>query len=158
MRNGRLEQSPAFSPIAGTLDGALLPSPPAGVPVLTYRDNPGAARDFARQQARGAGLTEPRLTDLVIAVGELAANTLRHTGSDGTIQVWADAGEVICEVKDHGHIRDALAGRRWPRADGIGGHGLWVVHQVCDLVEMRTGSSGTVFRLHMALPGRAHET
>jgi anti-sigma regulatory factor (Ser/Thr protein kinase) len=152
MRNGRLEHSPAFSPSAGTLDAAPpLPSPPADVPILTYHDDPGAAREFARRQARAAGLTEPRLTDLVIAVGELAANTLRHTRSDGTVQVWADAGEVICEVRDHGHIRDALAGRRCPPADATGGHGLWVVHQVCDLVEMRTGSSGTVFRLHIAL-------
>jgi anti-sigma regulatory factor (Ser/Thr protein kinase) len=154
MRNGRLDHSPAFSARAGPLDaGAPLPSPPASVPILTYRDNPGAARDFARQRARAAGLTEPRLTDLVIAVGELAANTLRHTRSDGTIQLWADGGEVICEIRDHGHIRDALAGRRCPRADATGGHGLWVVNQVCDLVEMRSGSSGTVFRLHMALPG-----
>jgi anti-sigma regulatory factor (Ser/Thr protein kinase) len=154
MRNGHVERSPAPSDRAGTVNAAApLPSPPADVPILTYRDDPGAARQFARQRARAAGLTEPRLTDLVIAVGELAANTLRHTRSDGTIAVWADAGEVICEVRDHGHIRDATAGRRTPPADAIGGHGLWVVHQVCDRVEMRTGSSGTVFRLHMGLAG-----
>jgi anti-sigma regulatory factor (Ser/Thr protein kinase) len=154
MRNGRLEHSPAFSVRAGPLDaGAPLPSPPANVPILTYREDPGAARNFARLRAQAAGLTEPRLTDLVIAVGELAANTLRHTRSDGTIQVWADGGEIICEIRDHGHIRDALAGRRCPQADATGGHGLWVVNQVCDLVEMRSGSSGTVFRLHMELPG-----
>jgi anti-sigma regulatory factor (Ser/Thr protein kinase) len=153
MRNRHLEHSPEFSPHAGSLDDAPLTSPPAAVPLLTYRDDPRTAREFARRQAQAAGLTEPRLTDLVIAVGELAANTLRHTKSDGTIQVWADSGEVICEVRDHGYIRDALAGRRCPPADAAGGHGLWVVHQVCDLVEMRTGSRGTVFRLHMALPG-----
>jgi anti-sigma regulatory factor (Ser/Thr protein kinase) len=152
MRNGHPEHSAAFSARApASAVASPLPGPPAGTAVLTYRDDPGAARQFARQQARAAGLPEPRLTDLVIAVGELAANTLRHTSGDGTVRVWVDDGEVICEVRDHGHIRDPLAGRRCPPADAAGGHGLWVVHQVCDLVEMRSGSSGTVFRLHMAL-------
>jgi anti-sigma regulatory factor (Ser/Thr protein kinase) len=153
MRNGHLEHSTAFSARALAQDAyrLLVPSPPASASALTYRDDPGSARRFARQRAQAAGLPEPRLTDLVIAVGELAANTLRHTRTDGTVRVWADAGEVICEVRDHGYIRDPLAGRRLPPADAAAGHGLWVVHQVCDLVEMRSSSSGTVFRLHMAL-------
>jgi anti-sigma regulatory factor (Ser/Thr protein kinase) len=153
MRNGRLDHSAAFSPAARAHAAAPLSSPPPGVPCLTYRDDPRAAREFARRHAQAAGLAEPALTDLVIAVGELAANTLRHTAAAGTIQVWAEADEVICQISDRGFIRDVLAGRRCPPADAAGGHGLWVVHQVCDLVEMRTGSSGTVFRLHMARPG-----
>jgi hypothetical protein len=28
---------------------------------------------------------------------------------------------------------------------------LWVVHQLCDLVELRTGSTGTTIRLHFRL-------
>jgi anti-sigma regulatory factor (Ser/Thr protein kinase) len=152
MRNGRLEHSTAFSaPDLAQGVTSPLSSPPASAPALTYRDDPGAARQFARQQAQACGLPEPRLTDLVIAVGELAANTLRHTRAEGTVRVWVDGSEVICEVRDHGHIRDPLTGRRRPPADAASGHGLWVVHQVCDLVEMRSGSSGTVFRLHLAL-------
>jgi anti-sigma regulatory factor (Ser/Thr protein kinase) len=152
-RDGRVEPSPAFTgPGLPGADGPL-PAPPAGVDVLTYRDEPAAARAFVRDRARAAGLREPRITDLVIAVGELAANTLRHTRESGTVRVWATAAEVICELRDSGHIRDLLAGRRCPAPDAGRGHGLWVVHQVCDLVEMRTGSGGTTFRLHMGLPG-----
>jgi hypothetical protein len=33
----------------------------------------------------------------------------------------------------------------------MGGHGLWLVNQVCDLVEMRSDDSGTTIRLHMDL-------
>ncbi len=152
MRNGYPEPSRMY-----VGDGALhredtpLPEPPARLPVLTYREDPAAARAFAREQAYAAGLREPRLTDLVIAVGELAANTLRHTTGTGTVRVWATASEVVCEVHDGGYIRDALAGRRLAAADAGRGHGLWVVNQVCDLVEMRTGSGGTTFRLHIAL-------
>lgn len=156
MRGGHLERNPAFAgPAAHPVPGRHLPGPPAGLEVLTYRDDPGSARQFVRERARAAGLTEPGLTDLVIAVGELAANTLRHTRGPGTVRVWADSAEVLCEVRDGGHIRDPLAGRRCPAPDAGGGHGLWVVHQVCDLVEMRTGGSGTVFRLHMGLPNAA---
>ena len=45
----------------------------------------------------------------------------------------------------------ALAGRRRPIPDAGRGHGLWVVNQLCDLVELRTGSTGTTVRLHMRL-------
>lgn len=153
LRAGRAEPSRAYSgpgwqPAGG--DGAL-PEPPAGLEVLTYRDQPATARTFVRERARAAGLREPRITDLVIAVGELVANTLRHTRGNGTLRVWRTPAEVICEIRDGGYISDVLAGRRYPPADAGSGHGLWVVHQVCDLVEMRTGSEGTTFRLHMGL-------
>jgi anti-sigma regulatory factor (Ser/Thr protein kinase) len=152
MRNGTWEPSQSYLDDASPhRSDTPLPEPPPGLRVLTYRDDPAAARAFAREQARAAGLREPRLTDLVIAVGELAANTLRHTTGSGTVRVWASASEVICEVRDGGHIRDPLAGRRFPAADAGRGHGLWVVNQVCDLVEMRTGTAGTTFRLHIAL-------
>jgi anti-sigma regulatory factor (Ser/Thr protein kinase) len=151
MRNGSLTQSPAFAGPRVPDDGRPLPGPPAGIQVLTYRDDPAAARRFVRDLAGAAGLGEPRLTDLVIAVGELAANTLRHTSGPGSVQVWTQPGEVICEIRDSGHIKDVLAGRRRPPADANGGQGLRVVNQVCDLVEMRTGPAGTAFRLHMGL-------
>lgn len=152
MQNGNVRRSRAFAAAQLITDATgPLPSPPAGSRTLTYREDPGLARRFVRNLAAAAGLAEPRLTDLVIAVGELAANTLRHTRGAGTVRVWAGRDEVICEVRDRGYIRDPLAGRRCPAADAGQGHGLWVVHQVCDLVEMRTGPAGTVFRLHMGL-------
>jgi anti-sigma regulatory factor (Ser/Thr protein kinase) len=128
-----------------------LPDPPPDSAVLIYRDEPGSARDFVRNWAKAEGLREPKVTDLVIAVGELAANTLRHTDGTGSVRVWGSGSEVICEVRDGGHIGDVLAGRLCPAADAGRGHGLWVVHQVCDLVEMRTNASGTTLRLHMEL-------
>jgi anti-sigma regulatory factor (Ser/Thr protein kinase) len=151
LRAGRLCENLAFAGPAFSGPEDPLPDPPAGLAVLTYRDEPALARNFARDRAKAAGLREPRLTDLVIAVGELAANTLRHTDSSGSVRVWPGDAEVICEVRDSGHIGDVLAGRLWPDADAGRGHGLWVVHQVCDLVEMRTGVAGTTFRLHMRL-------
>jgi len=108
-------------------------------------------RAFAAAQARLAGLPADRARDLVIAVSELAANTWRHTDAGGTLHIWAADGEVLCQVRDSGHVSDPLAGRRRPIPEAGSGHGLWVVHQLCDLVELRTGSTGTTIRLHVRL-------
>jgi hypothetical protein len=56
-----------------------LSPPPAGTQVMRYRDDLAGVRLLAADLARRAGLNPDRVTDLVSAVSELAANTLRHT-------------------------------------------------------------------------------
>lgn len=125
-------------------------SPPAAVPVFhTYRTDLSKVRNLVTQQSRAAGLTESRTSDLVLAVSEVAANTLRHTDSSGTLAIWYDQHEIVCEIHDEGTISDPEAGQRRPPADATGGHGLWLVRQVCDLVELRSDASGTTIRMHM---------
>ena len=72
----------------------------------TYRADLAKVRALVLQQARAAGLAEGRANDLVLAVSEVAANTLRHTQSDGTLTIWRQAGEIICEIRDEGTISD----------------------------------------------------
>ena len=55
--------------------------------------------------------------------------------------------------RDAGYLEDPLAGRTMPTARQVGGRGLWLVHQLCDLVEIRsTPHEGTTIRLHTELP------
>jgi len=117
----------------------------------TYRSDLSQVRALVLEQARQAGLAEDRASDLVLAVSEVAANTLRHTRSSGTLAIWHDANELVCEIHDEGVITDPLAGRRRPSADASGGHGLWIVYQVCDKVELTSDATGTTVRMHMAL-------
>jgi anti-sigma regulatory factor (Ser/Thr protein kinase) len=124
-----------------------LPRPPGGAQRLAYTTGLRSIRGAVADYAQRAGLHGDRLADLVIAVSEVAANTLRHTPGGGTVSLWRAGGEVICQVGDRGWIADPLAGRRRPL--GPGGLGLWVVNQVCDLVELRTGQDGTTVRMHM---------
>jgi anti-sigma regulatory factor (Ser/Thr protein kinase) len=91
----------------------------------------------------------------VLAVGEIASNTFVHTEDGGTLAIWRAGNEVVCQIQDSGYIVDPLAGRRRPAADADGGHGLWLVHQVCDLVELRSVPGQTVIRLHMRLDSRS---
>jgi anti-sigma regulatory factor (Ser/Thr protein kinase) len=120
---------------------------------FVYTTNLSELRVLAETWAREAGLAEDRVTDFVIAVSEVAANTVRHAQSAGSMEIWSDAGEIICEIHDSGVIADpAAAGRQPPAADANGGHGLWLVHQICDKVELHSDETGTTIRLHMSLP------
>ena len=135
-----------------------LPRPPAHTETLGYSDDLRPVRSFVASRARCAGLTPLRISDLVLAIGELAANTVRHTDGGGTVQVWRTGEEIICQVADTGQLNDPLAWHRARSDELLGGNGLWLVNQVCDLVQARTGQAGTTIRLHMSLhrpsPGR----
>lgn len=156
LRDGQHQASQSYNPQEPVPAAYNRPlgDPPAAAATLAYRDNLAQARAFAAGHARRAGLPDHRIEDLVIAVGELAANTFAHTTGPGTLAVWAMPDEVICQISDTGHIEDPLAGRLPPHLAQTGngrghGHGLWVVHQLCDLVELRTRPGGTQIRLHI---------
>lgn len=119
--------------------------------LFAYTTNLSEVRALAEKHARMAGLPESRVADFVIAVGEIAANTVRHARSRGSMEIWQHGDEIVCEMRDAGVIADPLAGRR-PSPDATGGHGLWLVYQVCDRVDLRSDENGTVIRLHMSLP------
>jgi anti-sigma regulatory factor (Ser/Thr protein kinase) len=127
---------------------------PQRIMSLTFTDELSQVRGFAHRCGREAGLTEARVIDLVLAVSEVAANTWRHARSPGTLDIWYDADEIVCQVRDKGVISDPLVGTRQPPIDAMGGHGLWLVNQVCDQVEILSGADGTTVRLHMLLRPR----
>ena len=130
------------------------PGWPSSAATRAYREDQAGLRGFAAEQARMRGLGESRVLDLMIAVGELGGNTLRHTSGAGTLALWATDDEIICQIQDGGWIKDPLAGKTCPDPGALGGgRGLWIVHQLCDQVEMRSGPSGTTFRLHLRLRG-----
>jgi anti-sigma regulatory factor (Ser/Thr protein kinase) len=117
--------------------------------VIAYETSLRQARELVGRHAAALRMADERITNLVIAAGEITANTLRHTGAGGTLWIWHTSEEIICQVRDQGWIADPLAGRQ-RRSPEDSGHGLWVVNQVCDLVEIRTSqAAGTIIRLHM---------
>jgi anti-sigma regulatory factor (Ser/Thr protein kinase) len=131
-----------------------LPIPPAEAVRLTYRDQHDltAVRRFLADHATAAGLTPEQIGDLVVAVNELAANTVEHTAGAGRLAVWQEDGVLICQVDDEGRLTDPLAGYLPPAADAHRGRGLVLVNQLCDLTRRHTGPDGTSIRLEMRQP------
>jgi anti-sigma regulatory factor (Ser/Thr protein kinase) len=107
----------------------------------------------ALAEARGSqfGLPETQLDDLVLAVHEIAANSVRHGGGQGRFRLWRDGRSLVAEIGDRGYIADPLAGREHPGASSERGRGLWIANQVCDLVQIRTYPTGSVVRLFVSL-------
>lgn len=157
MREGIWQPSPAHGGDALSSGEEPLSDPPATAQSMRYRDDLEGVRRFAAEYARNTSLADDRIMDLIIAIGELTANTLAHTQGPGTCTIWTACGELICQIRDEGKITDPFAGTRphGPQETDFGGHGLWIVSQVCDLVEVRCGPGGTTVRVHMRFAGPA---
>ncbi|MFF3217007.1 anti-sigma factor RsbA family regulatory protein [Streptomyces sp. NPDC002886] len=107
-------------------------------------------RSKVSRSASEAGVPEGGLAQLAVAVTEIATNSIRHGGGHGTLRTWTQNATFLCEFRDAGYISDVMAGRTRPSEGQIGGRGLWLAHQLCDLVEIRsTRDHGTIIRLHM---------
>lgn len=129
---------------------APLPPPAAHAEILAYdRSSLSDVRDAVGARAAAAGLPDVRTEDLVLAVHEMAGNSIRHGGGHGVLRIWETDHTLVCELRDRGRVRDPLVGRDRPSAERLGGRGLYIAHQVCDLVQLRSDERGTVVRLHM---------
>ncbi len=143
--NSRFVEGTGRPALSGTLP------PPACGPVYTmdFREADLArVRRFVAACAERGHLGEDARGDLVLAVSELAANSVQYGGGGGRCRVWSEGDMMLCEVSDSGHITSPLVGRVRPTPEQIGGRGLWVVNQLCELVQIRSGEDGTVVRIH----------
>jgi hypothetical protein len=155
-----------------------LDAPPAGAVSNPIGEDLGATRGAVRGYGETRDLRGQLLDDLELVAHELASNAMRHGGPPRKLALWqvprpaqvprtarlswkrrstgkgqaaGEAqvpGEVVCQVENSGAIADPLAGRRAPERQQDQGVGLWIVHQLCDLVEVRNGARTTV-RAHL---------
>lgn len=135
------------NPLEGSLPEREVPAATLGFGKSDLRTVRRAVTDLAHS----AGLDRRRNEDLVLAVCEVATNSIQHGGGGGHLEIWRDGEELVCDVHDFGRIEDPLVGRKRPPTDAVGGRGLWIVNQLCDLVQIRSGEEGTYVRLRMAL-------
>jgi anti-sigma regulatory factor (Ser/Thr protein kinase) len=131
----------------GRADGAAPPPKAAGFEFES--EHLAAVRALAAAQAAEAGISSERVDDFVIVANELASNAVAHGQAPRRVTIWPGQQEVVCEVSNRGRIPDPLPGgapapERNPARDGKAGMGLWIVHQLCDQVEVRTGEHTTV--------------
>jgi len=151
-RRGRSSRD--FRPTLGdaAFDGELDRPPPDA---RRFGIEEGALADlrvFVRRATAGSGLGPRRVDDLCLIATELATNSLRHARGGATVAVWTSAGAVHCEVDDAGRMDDPLVGRLNPHPQRTRGRGVWIVHQLADLVRIRSSPAGTRIRVTVRLP------
>lgn len=147
---GWAEPSPHYTPpivVSADCDAPQVRPPPDRELIPIPADDQAAVRRRVAGFATAAGMSADRIVDLILAVAELADNAVRHGTGEASTLLWLESGQVVAEVHDQGRISDPLAGRRRPALNATGGRGLWLVHQLCELVEYRPG----MVRLRMAL-------
>jgi anti-sigma regulatory factor (Ser/Thr protein kinase) len=140
--------STAFSRDAATDFGTPLPPPSEGVLRGTY----GAAdlrptRRTVGSFARSCGLSDDRSEALELAATEVVTNSIRHGGGGGSLAMWRTDDAAVVEFCDGGRLTGPLLGRVPPGVDRLAGRGLYLVNQLCDLVQVRSGAWGTAVRI-----------
>ncbi|HKG37524.1 MAG TPA: sensor histidine kinase [Conexibacter sp.] len=150
--DGSVHGSTAFHGIEAATEPCRAPLPPApstaqAIPILPAGLT--SLRAVVARRGTRAGLTPERREDLVLAVNELATNSIRHGGGAGTLTIWETDSALVCEVTDTGRLDHPLAGRELPRPGQIGRYGLWLVNQLCDLTEQRALPRGNLVRVWM---------
>jgi hypothetical protein len=100
-----------------------------------------------------AGLPADQAVKMAAVIDEIALIADRDT-EHPRIRIWFDRTSVICEIADPGIIDDPMIGRgagltaRAPRDRAIR-----IANELCDLVQIRSGSTGTTTRVHMSPRG-----
>src|SRR5215831_11451891 len=109
-------------------------------------------------EAIAVGMPGDRAGEVMLAVHELAANTVRHGAGAGRLAMRVRAGRLYCEVSDIGPARVDGQARRagipvaqpWPVRRG---HGLWLVKAAADQVTMASSAAGSQVTVVFTLPG-----
>lgn len=126
----------------------LSPVPDSAHEVFFLADGLSSLRGAVRTWSLAAGLSDERAEHLVLAAHELATNSIVHGGGKGVLHAWAEPGAFVVEVSDIGCISNPLVGREPALDYAESGRGVWLVNQLCDLVQVRSLETGTVVRLH----------
>ena len=115
--------------------------------------SPATGRQAVARLGEATGLSRDDIDALELAVSETITNALRHGAAPVTLRAWAAPGHVVATVHDTGPgPHDPFAGLV-PADPGVpGGHGLWVVHQLCRRATVAAEPDGCTVRLVVGTP------
>ncbi|MFI7113101.1 anti-sigma factor RsbA family regulatory protein [Nonomuraea sp. NPDC050227] len=134
-------------------DDAPFPEPGPGACLVRF-----TARELKRLRqtvgdyARTAGMDRNLISSLVLSVSEIAANCVEHGAGFGTITMWVEERDLVCEIADPGGaLDDPLPGYIPPEPESPRGYGLWISRQLCDRVQLRDEGGLLRVRLRLSL-------
>lgn len=130
-------------------DITLSPTP-GRAPLLEL---PFTLADLARlrlqvtRRAEDAGLCDPRLSDFVLAVHEVASNAVVHGGGKGRIQLAYTAEGLRCVIADSGpglpRAKPCGAATLPDGDEAESGRGLWLAQALTDHFDVSVCPAGT---------------
>ena len=151
------DRGPRQEPVNGTVTPS--PSPDRTAPL----ELPFAIGDLARlrllvtRRAEDAGLCEPRLSDFVLAVHEVASNAIVHGGGKGRIHLDHTDEGLHCVIADSGPglpPKDTDTDTNTGFANDIdiddeaeSGRGLWLAQALTDRFDIAVCDAGTTITL-----------
>ena len=92
------------------------------------------------------GLTVAEADTIAVALQLLATSSMCRGATTGTVSIWDLPEALICEVADDAVVDDVMLGRRASVAEEHAG--FWPAHDLGDLVQVRSSSTGTKVRIH----------
>jgi GAF domain-containing protein/anti-sigma regulatory factor (Ser/Thr protein kinase) len=115
--------------------------------VAAVPDSLGAMRRSLRSWLLAAGADEDETYDVLVAVGEAAANAVEHAygpvDREFAVAAERDGGDAVFTVSDRGRWRGARGNNR--------GRGLALMRELMDDVRVDSGDEGTVVTLRRRL-------
>lgn len=146
--------SPGYRPPPEVLiDHPPPPPPDLGASDLELPFDAAALPGLRRRVAAAAGATGldgDRVDDLVLAVNELATNSVEHGPGSGRLRLWLARGSVTAEVADRGRMDVPFPGLVRPSVSGARGRGLWLASELSDVLQVWSDATGTVIRTQIA--------
>ncbi|MGI9002480.1 MAG: ATP-binding protein [Pseudonocardia sp.] len=146
------EPSPGYRlPREAVVDYPPPPPPDLGPPAAVLDFGPDALpqlRHLVASLAGASGMRAERVADVVLAVNELASNSVEHGPGSGRLQVWNDTG-FVAEVLDSGRMEVPFPGMALPPPEGARGRGLWLASELCDVLQAWSDDRETRVRVHV---------
>lgn len=128
------------------------PPPDLGLPQceeLFALDRLSQLRRTVAAAASAAGLSGERVADFVLAVNEIASNSVEHGPGSGQLRLWRDEQQVVAEIADDGRMSVPFPGLVAPPPSGARGRGLWLASELADVLQVWSDVEGTVVRVTM---------
>lgn len=148
---GEWRASADYAPDAVVADyNRELPPPPGAQSFVVAEPDLVQLRQVAAEAARRHGLAEDRVEDVVMAVSELAVNSVEHGSGAAVVRLGSADGELVCQVWDEGWLADPMAGRVPVLPDQVRGRGLLLVNHLADLVRMHSDPAGSTVEARFA--------
>jgi anti-sigma regulatory factor (Ser/Thr protein kinase) len=97
------------------------------------------------------GVDREQAADVVLAVHEVAANSVVHGVGTGVLRAWDDGHQLVFEIENR-RVWPSTPVTRAPTVDQLSGRGLWMARHLVDDVSVEVTADRAIVRLQTVRP------